>query len=213
MTVGGVAYFLANDAVRGFEDFRGDGTGAGRRIVTDINPGSASSLPLQLVNVNGTLFFQAKNECAARSYGQVTARPPAPCLFATFNRAEGSNPEKMVNPNGTLFFFADDRIHGIEPCVLNPSSFTASKSDKAAFTTATDVFFAPSLQATVPAATLGCLGPWRKPAAASSPSTTLQTCAPVSTSDQHVATTDYTGATHHHRAPTPRTTSVMRRKR
>src|SRR5207253_1263052 len=43
----------------GYELWQSDGTASGTVLVGDINPGSASSSPSDLTNVNGTLFFAA----------------------------------------------------------------------------------------------------------------------------------------------------------
>ena len=39
--------------------WKSDGTPGGTTLVTNINPGLSPSFPLNLTNVNGTLFFTA----------------------------------------------------------------------------------------------------------------------------------------------------------
>src|SRR6185437_1335649 len=51
--------FAATDGVNGYELWSTDGTPSGTTLVRDINPGSASSGPLQLVAVGNTVFFVA----------------------------------------------------------------------------------------------------------------------------------------------------------
>ena len=62
---GGVASITTAAAAAGGLGARGlwrsDGTRAGTRMVRNIRPGSASSQPLFLTNVNGTLYFTAKD--------------------------------------------------------------------------------------------------------------------------------------------------------
>ncbi|MBA2255009.1 MAG: hypothetical protein H0W07_07850, partial [Chloroflexi bacterium] len=45
----------------GRELWKSDGTATGTKRVADVNPGSASSIPNDLVNVGGTLFFEASD--------------------------------------------------------------------------------------------------------------------------------------------------------
>ena len=54
-------FFRADDGVSGAEPWRSDGgpVGAGTQIVADIQPGPASSAPLEFEDVNGTAFFRA----------------------------------------------------------------------------------------------------------------------------------------------------------
>src|SRR6516164_3533609 len=56
VAMNGALYFSANNGVNGNELWKSDGTAAGTVLIKDINPGSASSGPAFLTNVNGTLF-------------------------------------------------------------------------------------------------------------------------------------------------------------
>src|SRR5262249_28653286 len=57
--VGGTLFFAAARPESGTELWKSDGTAEGTVLVKDVNPGSASSTPLLLTNVGGTLFFRA----------------------------------------------------------------------------------------------------------------------------------------------------------
>lgn len=59
--IGDIAYFMADDGVSGNELWKSDGTVAGTVLVKDINPGKASSNPVNLKNINGVLYFSANN--------------------------------------------------------------------------------------------------------------------------------------------------------
>jgi ELWxxDGT repeat protein len=65
--VGGTVFFTAGDGVNGIELWKTDGTAAGTKMVKDINPGDASSLPANLTNEYGMLFFTSSG-----SYGNNT---------------------------------------------------------------------------------------------------------------------------------------------
>jgi ELWxxDGT repeat protein len=55
--VNGTLFLVANDWVHGAELWTSDGTEAGTVLVKDMNPGSSSAYPNNLLGVNGTLFF------------------------------------------------------------------------------------------------------------------------------------------------------------
>lgn len=57
--MGGVSYFGAWDEAHGHELWRTDGTEAGTRLVIDLQPGTAGSVPTGFTVVGGTLFFTA----------------------------------------------------------------------------------------------------------------------------------------------------------
>ncbi|HVC93403.1 MAG TPA: ELWxxDGT repeat protein [Pirellulales bacterium] len=61
VVVGNEAFFAATDQGHGTELWKSDGTAAGTVLVKDIVPGTASSNPENLTNVNGTLFFTVGN--------------------------------------------------------------------------------------------------------------------------------------------------------
>ncbi|MCA9258813.1 MAG: hypothetical protein KDA61_06420, partial [Planctomycetales bacterium] len=72
VSIGPFTYFTANDGAHGIELWRTDGTSAGTQIVKDIDDSTLTSQPLgtespassgvsQLTNVNGTLYFRARD--------------------------------------------------------------------------------------------------------------------------------------------------------
>jgi len=121
--VNGTLFFRVNNGVDGHELWKSDGTFAGTELVKDIYPGKSpvignppfSGNPSGLINVNGTLFFTARdflnNYELWRSDGtqtgtiQVKDIRPGP---------DGSGCAWKTNVNGTLFCWANDGVHGQE---------------------------------------------------------------------------------------------------
>src|SRR5437879_6221725 len=98
--VNGTLFFAASDGTSGVELWKSDGTAAGTSLVKDINPGSAGSYPTDLVNVKGTLFFDAggPNGGLWRSDGTAAGT----VLVSAVGAGD------LTNVNGTLFFGSSD---------------------------------------------------------------------------------------------------------
>ena len=59
---GNVAFFSAEDGIHGIELWRTDGTTAGTYIVKDINPGQMGTLMVNMVAINGKIYFSASRD-------------------------------------------------------------------------------------------------------------------------------------------------------
>ena len=71
----GTLYLVGSDKKYGAELWQSNGTRKGTRIVSNIRPGSAGSLPMYLTAVNRTLFFTAKDGRHGRELWKVGPKP------------------------------------------------------------------------------------------------------------------------------------------
>jgi ELWxxDGT repeat protein len=69
-SLGGVAFFTADDGTAGVELWVSDGTGPGTRLVKDIAPGSVGSTPASFCVASGALWFAA-NDPATGTQGAI----------------------------------------------------------------------------------------------------------------------------------------------
>ena len=76
---GGRLFFVAHDAVHGFELWTSDGTAGGTRLVHDLAPGAASSSPDELTLADNRFYFSPTTGWSAASSGRSIWRSrPAP---------------------------------------------------------------------------------------------------------------------------------------
>src|SRR5262245_19086987 len=116
VAIGSTTYFTADDGVNGSELWKTDGTVAGTVMVKDIFPGNFvsrysyfpnSSDPGYLTNVNGTLFFTARDGPNGRELWKTDGTADGTVLVKDINAgAGGSDCHDLTNVNGTLFFAA-----------------------------------------------------------------------------------------------------------
>jgi ELWxxDGT repeat protein len=113
VNIGTTIYFGAYDGVHGYELWKSDGTEAGTAMVKDIVEGQDNSYILNIVPLNGILYFNVLNSDEGnlwRSDGTASG------TFALKDiRAEGSdNVDGLTAASNQLFFTADDGVHGYE---------------------------------------------------------------------------------------------------
>jgi ELWxxDGT repeat protein len=83
--------------------------------VANISPGAGNSVPGNLANVNGTLFFTADDGTHGTELWKSDGSTAT--MVADINQTvagASSSPTYLTNVNGTLFFVANDGIHGPE---------------------------------------------------------------------------------------------------
>ncbi|MEQ8667699.1 MAG: choice-of-anchor D domain-containing protein, partial [Pirellulales bacterium] len=108
--VNGTLFFRADDSTSGSELWRSDGTSAGTVLVQDILPGSIGSSPSNLVNVGGTVFFEANGGLwiSDGSQGGTTL------VRQTTPSGGRLNPRALTSVAGQLLFASGDIFTGTE---------------------------------------------------------------------------------------------------
>ncbi len=131
--VDGTLFFAANDGMNGQELWKSDGTESGTVMVRDINPGEGyqypygygafQSLPKELTNVNGTLFFVATAEDGEELWMSDGTREGTMMVEnlheGSFSNEYGtypysSYPSSLTTVGGTLYFSALSAETGFE---------------------------------------------------------------------------------------------------
>ena len=131
--VDGTLYFQANDGTNGHELWRINGSTGLAEMVEDAVPGgginpSSGSDPINLTDVNGTLYFRADDGTNGTELWRINASGVAEIVEDT-ETGGGINPgsedsylEFFANVNGTLYFSADDGTNGQELWRINTTS-------------------------------------------------------------------------------------------
>ena len=123
--VNGTLFFMANDWVHGYELWESDGTDAGTFMVKDINPGSRGINPsgyveneMDIVNINGTLFFMANDGVHGYELWKSDGTDAGTVMVKDINPSPYmsglSYDSRLTDVNGTLYFMANDGTHGDE---------------------------------------------------------------------------------------------------
>jgi ELWxxDGT repeat protein len=117
--VGKTLYFSANDGKHGVELWKTDGTGAGTKLIKDINPSSSESRASDignLVAVGKTLYFSANDGQNGLELWKSGGTGAGTKLVEDINPgAADSDPDQLTAFKGRLLFRADDGVHGNEP--------------------------------------------------------------------------------------------------
>ncbi|HXS37978.1 MAG TPA: ELWxxDGT repeat protein [Flavipsychrobacter sp.] len=108
----GKLFFRAQDGTHGFELFVADGTVAGSKMVKDINPGSASSLPDFMASYSGKLYFQADDGTyGAELWSSDGTSVGTQMVKDIYPGSLGSSPYIPTVFNDKLYFQASDTVN------------------------------------------------------------------------------------------------------
>lgn len=116
----GVAYFAADDGAAGNELWRTDGSSAGTRLVLDLRPGEASSLPaaparLEAIPFAGGFLFAADDGARGVELWRTDGTAEGTRLVRDLEPGSGSSsPRRLTAAGGTIYFVATTRQHGAE---------------------------------------------------------------------------------------------------
>lgn len=113
--VGGVYYFASNTSTTGTELWKTDGTTAGTVMVRDIAPGSGSSTPGNLTQMNGVLYFTANDGSNGTELWRSDGSTAGTMMVKNINATSmSSSPTNLVVMNGVLYFTANEATTGAE---------------------------------------------------------------------------------------------------
>ncbi len=110
---GGLAYFAANDGVHGQELWQSDGTSANTLLVKDIDPGSTSASPQDVVSLGSAVYFAAHDGDGSNQLWSSNSSGSTLVQSFSPGQTKDSNPIGLTaGPNGLLLFLANDGIDG-----------------------------------------------------------------------------------------------------
>ena len=117
--VNGVLFFSANDGatVNGTELWKSDGTEAGTMLVKNINPGPASSLPVNLIAIGNNLFFTANNGTNGYELWKSNGTEAGTMMVKEFNPGAAgglSSSYPFADIGGALYLAASSPSTGLE---------------------------------------------------------------------------------------------------
>ncbi len=94
------------------------------QLVQDINtvPITAGSVPSNLIDINGTLYFTASTSTTGSELWKSDGTAAGTVFVAEIAIPGGSNPGNLTDVNGRLFFTATDDTHGRELWLFAPAS-------------------------------------------------------------------------------------------
>lgn len=109
VAIGSTVSFTADDAVRGVELWKSDGTAAGTTLVKDMRPGCSSSGPRDLTDVNGKLLFTAFEQSTGWEVWKRDRTAAGTMLVKGLCPGSSSSWAGKLTPvNGMLYFTSDD---------------------------------------------------------------------------------------------------------
>lgn len=115
-------------AANGEEVYTSDGTGAGTHLVSNLNPGAASSSPKEFFVTGTVAFLSAETAAAGREPWVIVDAGIGGFVEVSLGdlnpATAGSDPREFTAAGGTTYFVADDGAHGRELWKTNASAAT-----------------------------------------------------------------------------------------
>jgi ELWxxDGT repeat protein len=97
------------------ELWKSDGTSNGTVLVKDIYSGVSNSWPMQLLNVNGTLYFSAADSSNGTELWRSDGTVGGTVIVKNIHSGTASSsPASLTEVDGTLYFAAIDATMGSE---------------------------------------------------------------------------------------------------
>jgi ELWxxDGT repeat protein len=121
VTIDNTLFFTASDATNGVELWRSDGVTSTR--ISDINSGTASANPSNLVNLNGTLYFFATS---GTTFGLYSSTVNGAVSLVQALPSANLSPASLTVVGSTLFFVVDAGTSGSPNQQLWSSNGTAA---------------------------------------------------------------------------------------
>lgn len=113
--IGGTLFFAADDGSNGVELWRSRGTVDSTTMVKNINPGSGSSHPKELVVIGDTLYFVADDGTSGSELWRSDGtRSGTRRVQDIAGGGASSDPSWLTRTSFGLMFVADDGKHGFE---------------------------------------------------------------------------------------------------
>lgn len=100
-------YFAANNNINGNELWKTDGTAAGTFMLSDINPGSATSSPKYFVTLNDVLYFSASDGKNGRRLWKYDVNSGGVPVIVS---GAAGNPNFLTLQNNTILFSATSSL-------------------------------------------------------------------------------------------------------
>ncbi|BCU79796.1 hypothetical protein llg_45110 [Luteolibacter sp. LG18] len=123
VTIGGLMYFVGEDAEHGVELWRTDGTEAGTMMVKDLNVGPRASLPEGLLAVGNRLYFTAFSDLNGYELWKSDGTPEGTRQVSDLTAdIDGSRPLNLSLLGNRLLFRATTAAKGTELYSLDVSA-------------------------------------------------------------------------------------------
>ena len=112
--INGLLLFDADDGVNGLELWRSDGTEAGTFMLSDCNPGPASSTPLDMTPLDGFVLFQTSGANNVITLWRTDGTAAGTTPVADIDTSGYGSTSATAVLNGAMLFSGRDTAHGLE---------------------------------------------------------------------------------------------------